>query len=1083
MKKQALALLFLFFSVVTYAQLTPSEAGYLDAVADFGADNTGKTVTTAALQQAINAATSQKKALFLPAGTYLVDNTLECKNAGEKREDPLVIVGSSVDPAKRSVIRLKAGTFTGSPKLMMHNQGYSGYDKGFPDTFNRMLHSIDFEIEENNGGAIALSWRGAEGCSLFDVHIDVTGGYAGMTAIPGSGGSVANFSVKGGKYGIYLGSDAVQPTPVITDARFEGQTKAAIYSNHTRGPLTITGAEFVMAPGVPAFILARHTGLTWSPGGNPVLTDCQIEYTSQSDQNKVMVMNSLHDQSVFFMDVYVKNAATLLDQDETVTGNSSGWRHYRKFAYNSGWNTNPGGSEPVYIDGNKLAEKVYQDYADGENPPVNLRTRHGWGKTFPGFETPNVINVKDYSSKVNNGDWSPAFNAAIEDAATNGSNTVFVPAGDYIIYNTINLGSETALVGVSHYHSTLLGRDNKGRRFGGSTNAWTDSKPMVQTPDDKSATCILADLGIRVNGPFNGEAHTHEAMACYALLWRAGNHSVIRNIDYMHKSRNNYRAMWVLVGTNKTSGLQTKVLNLRSLPSPYKSDSIQFISESRLSYHTSPELPSKILLETVNGNKRIMPRSLPPAHMNRSVNNFTQPNITISKADSSQFSISSLKIANAAWNPEHGDTVTIHAAGGENMLHKIYLGGVSREELQTVELDWQNISALTITSPVPFSLDDVVIDGAETGFEEEAGEMLVENRDWNHWFSAYPYMHLPMFYMAHAYVTIEGGCKYYNHWKHGSTWLHVSQPYIHVKDNDADDIVSFYHFHAQHSQNFWKLKISNAHNVSMFGAKTENALEFVRVENSNNIRLFGHGGMTNPPAGTAHYRIENSTNWAVVSPTNEIQTSDNCRNCGLGDAMLPATAFGSYDVIQEVNSEADLVTPAKTDFPIVYMRGEVSDPWKNTTGAFLLNLSSSNGKIITFPDKDSYMEGETVRLTAIADSGYHFSNWSGDATGSEEQIHLEMDDSKNISAHFTSLTGAAFTEIPLARVWPNPCNNYIMVSGQPGDLLLTDACGKILFQAKMESSTYKLDVTRLEPGVYFLRFKNEEPGSLKMIKI
>ena len=915
----SLILLALFLRINLFARLTPTEAGYLNAVTDFGADNSGASVTTASLQNAINAATSQHKPLFIPAGTYLVDGTLVVEDdaGGERSAQNTFITGSGIDPANRTVILLKSGTFPNANRkgrVILH-KGF-GNEK-YPDTFNRILQSIDIKIQDNNAGAIALRWRGAEGCFLCDLKIDVTGGFAGIDMLPGSGGSAAGISITGGEYGIYLPGDATQPTPTITDLTLRGQTSAAINSNSTRGSLTITGAHFFMTNGVPAFKLSRHTDFTWSPGGNPILTDCVIEYAAPDEANIVMGMANNNEQSLHFSDVYVKNAAVLLDEDVTVKSNSDGWRYYKIFAYNSGWDKASNGDEPIYIEGVKQAGKVYEDYIDDLMPPANIRSKHSLGETFPSFESPGAVNVKSFAHSVENGDWAPAFNAAID-----AGEVVFVPPGDYIIYNTIRLKSNTALIGCGHKNSRILGRDDRGRRFGNCTNAWTAPKPMVQTPDDKMANCILADIGIHVNGPFNSESHSPEPLACYAILWRAGNHSIIKNIDYMRENRNNYRSAWVL----KDKLTNSNWLHLRSLPSPTTIDGIKFASECAYAYHTFPEIPSRILVETVQSNKRIMTRSLPPVMFNACSNAFDIPNMTITKNAGGSFDIATLKITNAAWVPDEGTDVQIKGEGGNGTTKIIALKGVSRENLQSVDLNWTGVTKLIITSAVPFSLDDLVIDGTTINFENVTGNTLAENVDWSHQCSGYGYYHLPMFYMASPYVIIEGGCKYYNHWKHGSTWLRITEPYVLVKNNDPDDIVSFYHAHAQHSQNFYKFKIVNAHNVSLFGVKTENALEFTRVENSDNIRLMGHGGMTNPPRGTAHYRIENSTNYQVVSPTDEVVTSDDCINCGMGDAMLPRTAFGTYDDIQEVYG-GQTITPHQSDSPILYLRGKPGDPW------------------------------------------------------------------------------------------------------------------------------------------------------------
>ncbi len=911
--------------------MTAHEAGYLDAVADYGADNSGASVTTTHLQAAIDAAANQKKALFLPAGAYLIDNTLIAKNKGDEREDPVIIVGSSIDPDSRSLILLKTGSFTdpANPKPMIHSHGWSGYDTGYPDTFNRLLHSVDFAIEPDNAGAIGVNWRGAEGCSMFDVHIDVTGGYAGMGALPGSGGSIAKLRITGGQYGITI-SDGCQPTPTLTDVTFEGQSRAAIHSVSTRGALTITGGLFDMSTGVPAFDCTRHSGFTWSPGGNPVLTDCVIQYPSADAGNVVMVMTDGRDQSVFFMDVYVRNAAQLLDEDATVACNPNGWRHYAKFAYNAGWDRADNGDEPVYLDGVMHAGLVYEDYTDDREPPADIQGRHSWGETFPSFETPGAVNVEDYAAQVDNGDWAPAFNAAIAAADANGSNVVFVPDGDYVIFNTIELKPQTALIGCSHYNSVILGQDDAGRRFGGSTHSWTDPKPMVRTPDDRTATCMLADIGVRPYGPYDGIGHSPEALACYAILWRAGNNSVIRNINYMWLSRDTYyRAAFVL----DRSLNKSQWLSLQSIASPATIDGMVFASDCAHAYHTmSSPVASRILTETVDGNKRIMTRSMPPPRFN-AANDIAYPNLTITKSGGGSFDIASLKIAHSSWDPAEGADMTITADGGSGATRTVSLQGTARESLQTVHLNWTGVSTVELASRVPFSIDDVSIDGAVSDFENVSGTDLEVGTDIHHWCSGYGYYHLPMFVMAHAYVTIEGGCKWYNHWKHGSTWMRITEPYVMVRDNDPTDIVSIYHFHAQHSQNFYKLKVVNAHNVSFFGAKTENCLEFAHAENSDNIRFFGHGGMTNPPVGAAHYRLEDCTNWAVVSPSNEVYNNSGCPWCGMGDAMLPRTEFGTFDVVQDVNSGA-VTVPNQTHIPILYMRSEPTDPWSADLAVF-----------------------------------------------------------------------------------------------------------------------------------------------------
>ena len=67
---------------------------------------------------------------------------------------------------------------------------------------------------------------------------------------------------------------------------------------------------------------------------------------------------------------------------------------------------------------------------------------------------------------------------------------------------------------------------------------------------------------------------------------------------------------------------------------------------------------------------------------------------------------------------------------------------------------------------------------------------------------------------------------------------------------------------------------------------------------------------------------------------------------------------------------------------------------------YTLIITSPNGSVIRTPDKPTYTHGETVTLTATADSGFVFDVWTGNAQGSENPITITMDSNKTISADF-----------------------------------------------------------------------------------
>lgn len=923
-----LILLFIL-NVNLHAQLTPSEAGYIDAVTDFGAVNDGVTITTTELQAAMDAAITQGKGLYLPPGEYLVDATLHIHPpSGDQK---FVMQGYSEDPAQRSVIVLKEGTFpnyTNNYKeslgfVLQNDYGYDGI--GTTTTYERIVQSIDIRLQENNAGAVALNYRGAEGTCAFDINIDATGGYAGIYELPGSGGSIADISITGGQVGIDLTHNGgTQPTPVITNLRLQQQTRYGILAHSVRGALTITGAEVTLNQGAGFYYGTGHGSFAFRFGGNPVINDSRFEYTDPSADNVLFRFssNSL-DLSLNLTNVYVKNAARIVSTDhgadQTGQGNASGWRHYQQFNYNSGVWTEDGNSyeNAIYLEGVQQPGVILSRFTDVSEVPANLTSVHGWGETFPSFNAEGAINVRDYEGFVENGDWAPAFNAAIQAAAQTPSHVVFVPTGTYDIYQTIHLGLNTRLIGVSHHHSLILGWDEEGRRFDGSTDAWSDLRPMIKTPDDLNADNILADMAVRMVGPFNNESHNPEPCVHYAIHWGAGPNSIIRNLNTEPKTSTNYRPVFVM--TYQLS--KSSWLNLQSITGTIQLEGYDIEQDNATQFLNHTPVPAGHWLERVNNSNRLMARSIPEIN-NHPDTQASRPNIRIRKSNGSTFDISSLKLAQSSFNPMGGGNIAIDCYNGDMLVSSdtLFLEGLNkpREVMTTMNINQNGITEVILSSPVMFSIDDVQLGDAGLDFESLSGTTPAVGEGVQ---SALYYdtgRDLPLSYLNHHIVEITGGVKWYNHRKHGDTWMKPDQAYVYVNNNSAP--VNFYHFHAQHSQNDQKLLIENGRDVTVWGIKTENAGYFAKIYDSDNIRIFGHGGLTTPPTGTAHYLFKNTSNIGVSSPTDELDKTDYCQYCEGGNAILAQSAVGTYTSLMEINA-TDTLRPDPYHRPILWESG------------------------------------------------------------------------------------------------------------------------------------------------------------------
>jgi hypothetical protein len=64
-------------------------------------------------------------------------------------------------------------------------------------------------------------------------------------------------------------------------------------------------------------------------------------------------------------------------------------------------------------------------------------------------------------------------------------------------------------------------------------------------------------------------------------------------------------------------------------------------------------------------------------------------------------------------------------------------------------------------------------------------------------------------------------------------------------------------------------------------------------------------------------------------------------------------------------------------------------------------IIEGNGEVIIDPDQETYDYGTVVNLTAVPDTGWSFTHWSGDLTGDNNSENITMDDYKTVTAHFT----------------------------------------------------------------------------------
>jgi uncharacterized repeat protein (TIGR02543 family) len=88
---------------------------------------------------------------------------------------------------------------------------------------------------------------------------------------------------------------------------------------------------------------------------------------------------------------------------------------------------------------------------------------------------------------------------------------------------------------------------------------------------------------------------------------------------------------------------------------------------------------------------------------------------------------------------------------------------------------------------------------------------------------------------------------------------------------------------------------------------------------------------------------------------------------------------------------------------------EIPDPQEYTLSVSIVGSGSVT------PEGGVYTEGTSVTLTATPATGYSFSSWSGDASGTETEITITMDSDKSVTATFVESGG-------------EPCENPVTVT-------------------------------------------------------
>ncbi|HSO88074.1 MAG TPA: Ig-like domain-containing protein, partial [Draconibacterium sp.] len=127
------------------------------------------------------------------------------------------------------------------------------------------------------------------------------------------------------------------------------------------------------------------------------------------------------------------------------------------------------------------------------------------------------------------------------------------------------------------------------------------------------------------------------------------------------------------------------------------------------------------------------------------------------------------------------------------------------------------------------------------------------------------------------------------------------------------------------------------------------------------------------------------------------------------NVTVTATPNTGYKFTNWTEGLTIVSTDATYAFQLNASRNLVANFTAITTETFTLNVTAVNGTVLKVPVKTAYNSGDVVVLTATPETGFTFTGWTGDATGSQNPLSVTMNANKNITANFTENLPNTFT--------------------------------------------------------------------------
>ena len=436
----------------------PADSGVINVRSQYGAAGDGITDDTAAITRAIreNRGTLQR-ILFLPAGTYLISDTLSTTALDGSWKARLTLQGEN---EKSTVIRLKdssPGFQTPSlPRPMIQTGSIQPFNKqtgSGNNGFRNYIFDLTIDTGRGNPGAIGIDFLGNNTCGMEHVKIetgDSSGiGVAGLSMKRNYGGPCLykDLEIDGFDAGVTTSSTEYSHT--FEHLVLKNQRVAGI--NNSGNVLSIRDLQSTNA--VPAIVNSDQKGFI-------TLVDSTLTVsnpTSSAIQNSGALL--MHKVRI------VGHPATLATR--TTTNLHGNIADYLEFPAASATQLTPKTGVDVLTQ--KTGDGAVHQVVPAYEIPV---------EEAPNFVSRESARWLDVQSKGADATGRADSRKAIQDSLDSSADVVYLPPGNYKISDTIHLRGRTArLIG---FGAVLL---PSGSKFGDTSSPYTFLRLESSTSD------------------------------------------------------------------------------------------------------------------------------------------------------------------------------------------------------------------------------------------------------------------------------------------------------------------------------------------------------------------------------------------------------------------------------------------------------------------------------------------------------------------------------------------------------------------------------------------------------------------------